>query len=107
MFHAYGRTDDEANSRVSQILRTRPKRGRQTGHILRRSCITKHVITGKIEGEIKVTGRRGRRRKQILDYVKEMRGYRRMKSRSTRSYSVENSFWTRPWTCLKREREVN
>jgi hypothetical protein len=27
------------------------------GHILRRSCLLKHVIKGKIEGRIEVTGR--------------------------------------------------
>ena len=30
------------------------------GHILRRSCLLKHVIEGKIEGWIEVKGRRGR-----------------------------------------------
>jgi len=75
--------------------------------MLCRDCILQNVIRGKTEGEIEVTGRRGRRRKQILDNVKEMRGYRRMKGRSIRSYSVENLFWTRLWTCLKTDCELN
>jgi hypothetical protein len=33
------------------------------------------VIEGKIEGRIEVTGRRGRRRKHLLDNLKEKRGY--------------------------------
>jgi hypothetical protein len=33
------------------------------GHILRRNCLLKHVIEGKIEARIEVTERRGRRRK--------------------------------------------
>jgi hypothetical protein len=37
------------------------------GHILRRNCILKHVIEGKVE----VTGRRGRRRKHLLDDLKK------------------------------------
>jgi hypothetical protein len=37
------------------------------GHILRRNCLLKHVIEGKLEARIEVTGRRGRRRKQPLD----------------------------------------
>jgi hypothetical protein len=45
------------------------------GHILRRNCLLKHVIKGKIEGRIEVTGRQGRRRKQLLDDLKEKRGY--------------------------------
>jgi hypothetical protein len=40
------------------------------GHILRRNCLLKHVIEGKIEGRIEVAGRRGRRRKQLLDSLK-------------------------------------
>jgi hypothetical protein len=33
------------------------------GHILRRNCLLKHVIEGKLVGRIEMTGRRGRRRK--------------------------------------------
>jgi hypothetical protein len=33
------------------------------GHILRRNCLLKHVIEGKLEGRIEMTGTRGRRRK--------------------------------------------
>jgi len=38
--------------------------------MLRRNCLLKHVIEGKIGGRIKMTGRRGRRRRQLLDDVK-------------------------------------
>jgi len=37
------------------------------GHIVRRNCLLKHIIEGKIEGRTDVTGSRGRRRKQLLD----------------------------------------
>jgi hypothetical protein len=43
------------------------------GHILRRNCLLKDVIEGNVEDGIGVTGRRGRRRKQLLDYPKEAR----------------------------------
>jgi hypothetical protein len=49
------------------------------GHILRRNCLLKHIIEGKIEWRIETTGRRGRRRKQVLDDLKEMRGYWKLK----------------------------
>jgi hypothetical protein len=39
------------------------------GYVLRRNCLLKHVIEGRIE----MTGRRGRRRKQLLDDLKEIR----------------------------------
>jgi hypothetical protein len=41
------------------------------GHILRKNCLLKHVIEGKIKGRINVTGRRGRRSKQLLYDLKE------------------------------------
>jgi hypothetical protein len=49
------------------------------GHILRRNCLLKHVIEGKLKGRIDVTGRRGTRRKQLLDDLKEKRGYWKLK----------------------------
>ena len=47
----------------------------RTGHILRRNCLLKQVIEGEIEGRIEVTARRGRRRQQLLENLKESRGY--------------------------------
>jgi hypothetical protein len=35
-------------------------------HILRRNCLLKHVTEEKAEGRIEVTGRRGRKRKQLM-----------------------------------------
>jgi hypothetical protein len=49
------------------------------GHILRRNCLLQQVIEGKINGEIKVTGRRGRRRRKLLDDLKERRRYFHLK----------------------------
>jgi hypothetical protein len=42
---------------------------------LRRNCLLKHVIEGKLEGRIEMTGRRGRRHKQLLDDLKEKKRY--------------------------------
>jgi hypothetical protein len=49
------------------------------GYILHRNCLLKHAIEGKVEGRIEMTGRRGRRRKQLLDDLKEKRGYWKLK----------------------------
>ena len=46
---------------------------------MRRNCLLKHAIEGKIQGRIEVTGRRGRRSKQLLDDLKEKRGYWKLK----------------------------
>jgi hypothetical protein len=45
------------------------------GQILRRNCLLRQVVEGKITGGIEVTGRRGRRRMKLLDDLKERRGY--------------------------------
>ena len=56
---------------ILQILNRR--KGNRIGHILSGSCLLKHVTGGKIEGKIEVTGRRERRLKQLLVYLKEKR----------------------------------
>jgi hypothetical protein len=52
-------------------------------------------------------GRRGRRRKELLDVFKETRGYCKLREGSTRSYCVENSLWKRLWTCRKADWGMN
>jgi hypothetical protein len=42
---------------------------------------SKHVIEIKVEERIEVTGRQGRRRKLLLDGLKERRGYRKSKEK--------------------------
>jgi hypothetical protein len=49
------------------------------GHILHRNCLLKQVIEGKIKGRIELTQRQGRRRKQLLDDLKENTGYWKLK----------------------------
>ena len=49
------------------------------GHILCRNCLLQRVIDGKIKGSVKVTGRRGRRYRKLLDDLKERRGYSHLK----------------------------
>jgi hypothetical protein len=39
------------------------------------NCLVQQVIEEKIKGGIEVTGRRGRRRRKLLDDLKERRGY--------------------------------
>ena len=48
-------------------------------HALRRNCLLKYIIKGKVQGRIEVTGRWGGRRKQLLDDFKEIREYRKLK----------------------------
>jgi len=54
------------------ILHTiKQRKGNWTGYNLRGDCLLKHVAEGKIEGRVEVTGRQGRRRKQVLNNLTE------------------------------------
>jgi hypothetical protein len=57
----------------------RKRKVNSIGHILRRNCILQRVIEGKIQRRIEVTERRGRRRRKLLDDLKERRGYSHLK----------------------------
>jgi hypothetical protein len=60
----------------TNILHTiRRTKANWIGNILRRNCLLTHIIEGKIRG----TRRRGRRRKQLLDDLKEARRYWKLK----------------------------
>jgi hypothetical protein len=57
------------------ILHTiRRRKANWIGHISGRNCLLSHII----EGKIRRPRRRGRRRKQLLDYLKEERRYWKM-----------------------------
>jgi hypothetical protein len=75
--------NEEVLQRVKEernILHTiKRRKANWIGHILRRNCLLKHVIEGKLEGRIEITGRRERRRKQLLDDLKEQRRYWKLK----------------------------
>jgi len=49
---------------------------------LRRNCLLQRVIEGKIKGGINVTVRRGRRRRKLVDDLKERRGYSNLKEKA-------------------------
>jgi hypothetical protein len=62
-------------SRRKGVSYVNKKNANWIGHILRRNCVLKHVIEGKSEGKVEVLGRRGRRRKQLLEDLMGTRGY--------------------------------
>jgi len=47
-----------------------------------RNCLLQRVIEGKIKRGIEVTERRGRRRRKLLDELKERRGYSHLKEKA-------------------------
>ena len=64
--------DNEQRNILHEI---RKRKANWIGHILRRNCLLKQVIEGKIKGEMEMTRKRGRRRKKLLDDLKDGRGY--------------------------------
>jgi hypothetical protein len=58
------------------------------GHILRKIWLLQQVIEGKLNGGREVTGTRGRRRRKLLDNLKEMRGYSHLKEEA-----VDHTMW--------------
>ena len=62
------------------------------GHILCRNCLLKQVIEGKIKGEMEVTRRQGRRRRKLLEYLKDRRGYSHLKEEALDRTTWRNHF---------------
>ena len=62
------------------VLHTIPRRKADcVSHILRRNCLLKHTIEGKIGGRTEMQVRRRRTRTQLLDDPKETTGYWKLK----------------------------
>ena len=70
----------------------RKRKANWIGHILRRNCLLKQVIEGKIKREMKVTRRRGRRCKKLLDDLKDRRGYCHLKEEALDRTMWRNHF---------------
>ena len=67
------------NEQRNIVHEIRKRKANWIGHILRRNCLPQQVIEEKIKGQIEVTRRRGRRRKKLLDDLKDSRGYCKLK----------------------------
>jgi len=67
------------NEHKNILHEIRNQKANWIGHILRRNCLLKQVIEGKIKGEMGVTRRRGRRCKELLDDLKDRSGYSHLK----------------------------
>ena len=70
----------------------RKRKANWIGHILRRNCLLKQVIEGKIKGEMEVARRRRRRRKKLLDDLKDRRGYSHSKEEALDRTMWRNRF---------------
>jgi hypothetical protein len=65
------RENEEILHRVKEernkVCTTKRSKASWIGLVLFKNCLLKHVIEGKREGRIEVTGRRGRRSNKLLD----------------------------------------
>jgi hypothetical protein len=57
----------------------RKRKANWIGHILHRNCLLQRVTEGKKQGGMEVIGRQGRRRRKLLDDLKERKGYSHLK----------------------------
>jgi hypothetical protein len=67
------------NEQRNLLHEIRKRKANWLGHILRRKCLLQRVDEGKIQGEIRVAGRQGRRRSKLLDDLIQRRGYSHLK----------------------------
>ena len=67
------------NEQRNILHELRKRKAKWIGHNLCRNYLLKQVIEGKIKGEMEVTRRRGRRRRKLLDDLKDRRGYSHLK----------------------------
>ena len=81
------------NEQRNILHEKRKRKANWIGHILRRNCLLKLVIEGKIKGEMEVTRRRrGRRRRKLLDDLKDRRGYSHLKEEALDRTMWRNRF---------------
>jgi len=78
------------NEQRHSLDEIRKRKANWIGHILRRNGLLKQVIEGKIKGDMEVARRRGRRRKKLLDNLKDRRGYSYLKEEA-----LDRTMWRR------------
>jgi len=108
-------TDRTRNEEVLRIVKgernivyaIKRRKAMSTGHILRRKGLLNHIMEGKTEGRIEVTGRRGRRRKWLLDDFNERRGHWKLKEETLDRSVCRTCFLKRLWACCKTGYRLN
>ena len=80
------------NEQRNILHEIRKRKANWIGHILRRNCLLQQVIEGNIKGQIEVTRRWGRRRKKLLDDLKDRTGYFQLKEEALDRTMWRNRF---------------
>ena len=82
LLHIHVRSEEvllRVNEQRNILHEIRKRKANWIGHILRRNCRLQQVIEGKINRQMEVTRIRRRRRKKLLDDLKDRRGYCQLK----------------------------
>ena len=79
------------NEQRNILHEIRKRKANWVCHILCRNCLLKQVIEGKIKGKMEVTRRR-KRRKKLLDDLKDRRGYSHLKEEALDRIMWKNRF---------------
>ena len=93
------------NEQRNILHEIRKRKANWFGYILRGNCLLKQVIEGKIKGEMEVTRRRGRKRRKLLDDLKDRRGYRHLKDEALDRTMWRNRFRGGSGTVVKQNTE--
>jgi hypothetical protein len=72
----------EVNVKGNIVLTATRRKANWIGHILHGNCLQKRVIEGKVEGRVEVKARRGRKREQPPDDLKDTRRYWQLKGQT-------------------------
>ena len=80
------------NEQRNILHEIRKRKANWIGHNLCRNCLLKQVIEGQIKGEMEVTRRRGRRRKKLLDDLKDRREHSYLKEEALNRTVWRNCF---------------
>jgi len=80
------------NEQRNTLHEIRKRKANWIGHILSRNCLLKQIIEGNLKGEIEVTRRRGRRSKELVDNLKDRRGYSHLKEEALHRTMWRNRF---------------
>ena len=80
------------NEQRNILHEIRKRKANWIGHILRRNCLLQQVIEGKIKEQIEVKRRRGRRRKNLQDDLRDRREYCQLKEEALDRTMWKNRF---------------
>jgi hypothetical protein len=84
--------EDRVNEQRNILHEIGTRKSKWICHILRRNCLLKQVIEGKMKGMMEVKRRRRRRSKKLLDGLKDRRGYSHLKEETVDRTKWRNRF---------------